>query len=69
MVVAYRRELEYCSLDDILEDIILGKLRIVNRNRGSGTRILFDYLINKKSHELGVKKPAIHGYEHEGIHA
>ena len=65
IVLAYRRELEYNSLDAILEDIILGKLRIVNRNRGSGTRILFDYLINKKSRELGVEKPAVHGYEHE----
>ncbi|MGL4868171.1 MAG: substrate-binding domain-containing protein, partial [Cetobacterium sp.] len=44
-----------------LEDIVSKKLKIVNRQRGSGTRILFDYLSKKSC--LNVKE--IDGYEYE----
>ena len=36
-------------------------IRYINRQKGSGTRILFDYLL-KKHH---IEKNMIHGYEHE----
>ncbi len=31
-----------------MDDIIGGKVRFVNRNKGSGTRFLFDYLLSEK---------------------
>ncbi|MPM87118.1 hypothetical protein SDC9_134211 [bioreactor metagenome] len=36
-------------------------MRYINRQKGSGTRILFDYLLNKNN----VKKSDINGYERE----
>ena len=44
-----------------LEDIVDNKLKFVNRQRGSGTRILFDY----KLKELNINPRNINGYERE----
>lgn len=44
-----------------LRDLTQKGVRIVNRNKGSGTRILFDYLIQKE----GIEKSSISGYETE----
>jgi len=43
------------------EDMAREGLSYVNRQRGSGTRILFDYLCNQK----GIEKSRIYGYERE----
>jgi len=52
----YRRDLNVKSFKDLVEK----KLRFINRNLGSGTRILIDYLIEK---ELGVEgRKSIEGY-------
>ncbi|MGL5329619.1 MAG: molybdopterin biosynthesis protein, partial [Peptostreptococcaceae bacterium] len=42
-----------------VEDLI--NVRFINRQKGSGTRILFDYLLKKNS----IKKSQINGYERE----
>ena len=42
-----------------IEDLI--NIRYINRQKGSGTRILFDHLLNKN----GIKKSKINGYERE----
>lgn len=39
----------------------LGNVRYINRQKGSGTRILFDYLLNKNN----IDKNQINGYERE----
>ncbi|OPX88407.1 MAG: Molybdopterin molybdenumtransferase [Pelotomaculum sp. PtaB.Bin013] len=44
-----------------LEDLAGNGISFVNRQRGSGTRILLDYHLS----ELGINDDNIHGYEHE----
>ena len=44
-----------------LEDLRAGKLRFLNRQRGSGTRILLDYRLD----QLGIDPHAIDGYANE----
>lgn len=44
-----------------LRDLVDKRARIVNRNKGSGTRLLFDYLIQKE----GIEKNSLLGYETE----
>lgn len=44
-----------------LEDLMDGKLRFVNRQRGSGTRILLDHLLTSK----GLERQRIMGYNEE----
>ncbi|MET1128849.1 MAG: substrate-binding domain-containing protein [Thermoproteota archaeon] len=65
VVVAYRRGLSYSSPDEVFSDVVRGKLRIVNRNRGSGTRILLDHLLEKAARRLGIREPRVSGYERE----
>jgi putative molybdopterin biosynthesis protein len=51
------------------KDLISGKLRFINRNRGSGTRILLDYHLRKLSVSMDVKfddlTSQIKGYKNE----
>ncbi|UCE35806.1 MAG: molybdopterin biosynthesis protein [Deltaproteobacteria bacterium] len=44
-----------------IEDLVRGDLSFVNRQRGSGTRILFDY----KLQEMGIDPSQIQGYDNE----
>jgi len=44
-----------------LRDLATRKLRVVNRQRGSGTRLLFDQLLQ----ESGIDGPALRGYSNE----
>ena len=44
-----------------LEDLTGKEITIVNRQAGSGTRVLFDYRLGK----LGIKPESIRGYDHE----
>ncbi len=73
LVGGYERELVFAvkpglninSIEEILELLIKGKLRLANRNTGSGTRVYLDYLINSKAMELGITKPKVLGYDKE----
>jgi len=51
------------------EDLVKLKLRVVNRNRGAGTRFLFDRLLREYAAKVGVKfedlTKSIQGYYHE----
>ncbi len=42
------------SLKEILKGLLEGRLRYVNRNRGSGTRIFADYFIVEQATKLGL---------------
>lgn len=42
------------SVDEILEGLLSGELRIVNRQAGSGSRKLLDSLLSRKAVELGI---------------
>jgi len=44
-----------------IEDLARGDLRFVNRQQGSGTRVLFDY----KLQEMGIDNSRIQGYDNE----
>ncbi len=44
-----------------LQDLYNDGIRFINRQKGSGTRILFDYLNKQK----GLAAPRIYGYDHE----
>jgi molybdate-binding protein len=44
-----------------IEDLVKGNLSFVNRQQGSGTRILFDY----KLQEMGIDPSQIKGYDNE----
>ncbi len=52
-----------------IEDLLRNDVRLVNRNRGSGTRILMDYFINRLAAEKGISvetlKERINGYGFE----
>lgn len=56
------------SVDEILEGLIKGRLRLVNRQAGSGTRKLLDALLARKAEELGIKASEysrrVKGYEY-----
>lgn len=69
MVFAYHPNLSFNNLEDILNSLIKGNLTLVNRNVGSGTRVLLDFLIKKycEKHELSFGKiiKSIKGYENE----
>ena len=65
IVLAYNPYYSYGNLNEILEDIVKGKLRIVNRNPGSGTRILLETLIDKyaKENNINIDYSKIKGYQ------
>lgn len=65
LVFAVRNDLDINSLDKILLKIVSGELRIVNRNKGSGTRVYLDYLIDSTVKKYGISKPFIKGYGNE----
>lgn len=46
-----------------IEDLVREEVKFINRQRGSGTRVLLDYLID----ESDLKKELINGYEKEEI--
>jgi len=52
-----------------VEDLLRGDVRFVNRNKGSGTRALLDYFLNKLAEREGLSFQEvvrrIRGYEHE----
>ena len=53
LVFAYNPYYSYNELEDLITDIIDGKIRVVNRNRGSGTRILFDKMLKETAKRKG----------------
>ena len=71
LIRGYGREIgfitrEEMTYDNILEEIIKGKLRIINRNRGSGTRLIIEAILNKEAIEQKLNademKKKIKGY-------
>jgi len=45
LVFAYRPGLKPLSVEETLRGLVEGKLRLINRNRASGTRVYLDYLL------------------------
>jgi putative molybdopterin biosynthesis protein len=59
IVIAVNPELDVSSLEEVLELLRSRKVRIVNRNPGSGTRLYLDRLIE----EVGINRSEIKGYD------
>ncbi|MDK2876537.1 MAG: putative molybdopterin biosynthesis protein [Archaeoglobaceae archaeon] len=65
LVVAYRKDMDFDSFDELIAEILRGKLRVANRNRGSGTRLYFDLILSKYAEKLNLNFERISGYETE----
>ncbi len=52
-------------LGDILEGLLVGRLRLANRNRGSGTRIYLDHILREAGRKIGAEPRQVRGYERE----
>lgn len=65
IVLAYRSECKLKNVDSAVKNILLGKLKIANRNRGSGTRVYMDYLLREYSQKYELNMNNIRGYETE----
>lgn len=65
IVMAYSERVRARSLNEILEGLLVGELRLANRNRGSGTRIYLDYLLEQAGKNIGADPKRIRGYEKE----
>jgi len=59
IVLAYRSGLDYNSYEEIMEDIVRGELVVALRNRGSGTRVLFDHLASEATRRSGLSEPRV----------
>jgi len=53
-VLAYHPSLSFNSIDEVLENLVTGKLRLVNRNLGSGTRVHLDYMLRSFCKKRGL---------------
>ncbi len=65
LVFAYDPYYTYNNIYDIVSDIVNGKIKIVNRNRGSGTRILLEILLREYYKEKEMDYNSIRGYNIE----
>lgn len=65
VVIAYRKDLKFGSIEDLIFEILNGKLRVANRNRGSGTRQIFDKVLSDYSNKLKIDNKNVCGYETE----
>ncbi|RLG82824.1 MAG: hypothetical protein DRO40_06560 [Thermoprotei archaeon] len=65
LVFALKPGLKINSLEELLIKLINGELKLVNRNRGSGTRVYLDYLLSRTAMKIGKDLSNIRGYENE----
>ncbi len=65
LVIAYRKNLNFESLEEIIHEILKGNLTVANRNRGSGTRVYFDQILLDYSKKLNMSLNDIKGYKTE----
>ncbi|HEW63807.1 substrate-binding domain-containing protein [Fervidicoccus fontis] len=65
LVFAYRRDLPHMELKDIIHKLLNGELKLINRNRGSGTRDLLDLLLKEEAKYLNKEVEKVVGYESE----
>ncbi|RLF16273.1 MAG: MolR family transcriptional regulator [Thermoprotei archaeon] len=71
VVRGYDRELVFAmreEVEDPVGELLRGRLRLVNRNLGSGTRVLLDHLLERRAIEEGLDSKAareVKGYGFE----
>jgi len=65
VVLAYRGDINIDNAEDAFKGILEGRYRVALRNRGSGTRAYFDYLLKRYSEKLGIQVKDIKGLEIE----
>lgn len=65
LVFAFKPGLKPESVDATLKGLLSGELTLVNRNRGSGTRIYLDYLLSSRVKSIQEHISKIKGYSIE----
>ncbi len=65
LVLAYRKDLNFGSLEELIAEILRGKIRVANRNRGSGTRLYFDQVLSVYAEKLRTSSDMASGFETE----
>ncbi|MEM1671039.1 MAG: substrate-binding domain-containing protein [Archaeoglobaceae archaeon] len=65
IVIAYRKDLKFESMEELMAEILRGELRLANRNRGSGTRLILDQILKEHSKKLNLPIENVQGYETE----
>ncbi len=74
LVRGYDREIGFMTrspmtLEEVLDGLVRGELKLVNRQRGAGTRVLLDTILEKHARKLGIDPETlprrIRGYERE----
>ena len=73
VIRGYQREIGIASRKNRkitqISELLNNKVKIVNRNKGSGTRLLFDYLLRQEALKQGIPSSKVAsmvaGYEHE----
>lgn len=61
LVFAFNPEIAPMSLSDVINALLNGQLKLINRNIGSGTRIYLEYLLSKFSRNASFKD--VRGFE------
>jgi molybdate transport repressor ModE-like protein len=65
LVMAYGERVRADGLNEILRGLLAGELRLANRNRGSGTRILLDHLLEQAGRMINTDPRRVRGYGRE----
>lgn len=61
VVLAFRRGLKIGSLEELMAGVLRGEFRVALRNRGSGTRAFFEYMLREYSVRLGLEADGVVG--------
>ena len=65
LVFALKPGLKINNINELLRKLLQGELKLVNRNRGSGTRVYLDYLLQYASKKYNLSVKNVRGYENE----
>lgn len=65
LVFALKPGLRINNIDELLRKLLQGELKLVNRNKGSGTRVYLDYLLKQVAKKYNLSIENVKGYENE----
>jgi len=65
LVFALKPGLKINNINELLRKLLQGELKLVNRNKGSGTRVYLDYLLQYASRKYNLSVKNVKGYENE----
>ncbi len=65
LVMAIGENVKEDNLEKVIKLLLEGWLKLANRNRGSGTRVYLDFLLEEAERRVGARCNHIRGYERE----